>query len=109
MHADSVLNCTAVDGALVYPEDHRKAHFPIPNSSTNGQQTEVMLSQGEDDEVFGGPSPIQPAKDFPFNVHLSDIKSPPWSRLGASSCSQTDYLSTDTLLTERDIPSMWVK
>ena len=99
MFADSV------DGAPVYPEGQRKV--PISRLS-NGKQTEVVLSQG-DDEVFGGPSPIQPGKDFPFSIHLSDVKSPEWSRLGASSCSQTDYLSTDTLLTERDFHSRWVK
>ena len=105
VHTDSVLTSTAVDGgAPVYPEDQRKATIPI-SDSTYEKQSEIMLSQG-DDEVFSGPSPVQPGKNSAF--HLPDIKTPPWSRLGASSCSQPDCLSSETLLTDRDAPSWWV-
>ena len=102
MYTDSALTSTAGDGgALVYPEDQRRPLIPISDSQY-GKQSQVMLSQG-DDEVFAGPSQLQPRRDFTFN--LPDINTPPWSRLGAS----TDYLSSENLVNEKDTLSWWVK
>ena len=103
MYIDSVLTSTGDGGAPVYPEDQGKAHTLISDSQY-GKQSEAMLSQG-DDEVFAGPSQIQPRRDFSFN--FADINTPPWSRLGASTCSQPGY-SSENLLNERDTLSWWV-
>ena len=107
MYTDSTLTSTAGDGggALVYPEGQRKVLIPTSHSHY-GKHSQATLSQGED-EVFAGPSVLQPRRDLTFD--LPDINTPPWSRLEASSCSQPDYLSNENLVNERDTLSWWVK